>query len=228
MKIIRTNLSAFDPNTDFLVAIDVLRAFTTASYLFSVGVEEIILVSQVQEAFEMREKMPDSLICGEVDGIKVPGFDFGNSPSEIITKSVSGKRIIQRTSAGTQAVALNSRAGTTLTAALTNISATVRFIQKFSPSTVTLLQTGLFLDQGWGDEDVACAEAIEQMLVGNEVDWISVTERVRGSRSGTYFDGSRGDFPPEDLEMALKIDHFNFAMSVERKNQLNVMRRIAV
>lgn len=228
MRIIRTNLSTFDPATDLLVAIDVLRAFTTASYLFSLGVEEIILVSQVQEAFKLREEMPECLICGEVDGIKVPGFDFGNSPSEIITKKVYGKRIIQRTSAGTQAVALNSRAGTTLTAALTNVSATVRCIRKFSPATVTLLQTGLFPDEGWGDEDVACAEAIEQLLLGNTVDWIRVTERVRGSRSGTHYDGRRVDFPPEDLEMALNIDHFNFAMIVERKNQLNVMRCISV
>lgn len=228
MRIIRTNLSAFDPNTDLLVAIDVLRAFTTASYLFSVGVEEIILVPQVQEAFKLREEMPDSLICGEVNGIKVPGFDFGNSPSEIITKKVSGKRIIQRTSAGTQAVALNSKAGTTLTAALTNISATVRCIQKYSPATVTLLQTGLFLEESWGDEDAACAEAIEQMLAGDKVDWNSVTQRVRSSRSGMHFDGSRGDFPPEDLEMALKIDQFNFAMIVVREGRLNVMRRITV
>lgn len=228
MRIIRTNLSAFDPDTDLLVAIDVLRAFTTASYLFSVGVEEIILVSQVHEAFKLREEMPECLICGEVDGIKVPGFDFGNSPSEIITKNVSGKRIIQRTSAGTQAVALYSKAGTTLTSALTNISATVRCIQKYSPATVTLLQTGLFLDEGWGDEDAACAEAIEQILLGNTVDWTRMIERVRGSRSGMHYDGSREDFPPEDLEMALRIDTFNFAMMVEKKNQLNVMRCISV
>lgn len=228
MKIVRASLSAFDPDTDLVVVIDVLRAFTTAAYLFSVGVEEIILVSQVQEAFKLRETMPDTLICGEVNGIKVPGFDFGNSPSEIITKNLSGKRIIQRTTAGTQGVALHSRVGTVLAAALTNISATVRLIKKMSPSTVTLLQTGLYPDEGWGDEDAACAEAMEQMLLGNAVDWKSLTARVRRSRSGTHFDGTSADFPTEDLEMALKINLFNFAMIVETKNHLNVMRRISV
>lgn len=226
MKIIRTNPSESIPDSDVLVAVDVLRAFTTASYLFSIGVEVIYPVAKVEEAFKLRELMPDCLISGEVDGIKVPGFDFGNSPSEIIAKNLAGRRIIQRTSAGTQAFEPGSRARVMLTAALTNISATVRYIQKVAPGTITLVQTGLFPGQGWGDEDAACAEAIEQMLCGDEVDWANVARRVRFSRSGAHYDGSRLDFPPEDLEMALKIDAFAFAMVVERKIQLNVMRCI--
>ena len=226
MKIIRTNPSESIPDSDVLVAVDVLRAFTTAAYLFSIGVEVIYPVAKVEEAFKLRELMPDCLISGEVDGIKVPGFDFGNSPSEIIAKNLAGRRIIQRTSAGTQALEPGSRARVMLTAALTNISATVRYIQKVAPGTITLVQTGLFPGQGWGDEDAACAEAIEQMLCGDEVDWANVARRVRFSRSGAHYDGSRLDFPPEDLEMALKIDAFAFAMVVERKIQLNVMRCI--
>ena len=228
MKILRASLSTFDPDTDLIVAIDVLRAFTTDSYLFNLGVPEIILVANVQEAFDLRKSLPDSLISGEVNGIKVPGFDLGNSPSVAVTQNLTGKRIIQRTSAGTQVVTLPSRATTRIAASLTNLSATVRFIQKAAPATVTLLQTGYFPQEGWGDEDVACAEAIEQTLTGYPVDWDILFQRVRQSRSGLHFDGTQPDFPPEDLEMALLVDRFDFAMVIHPENGLHVMRTVAI
>ncbi len=206
--------------------IDVLRAFTTAAYLFSAGIEEIILASGVQEAFNLRKEMPDCLLLGEVDGVKVQGFDLGNSPSEIMARNLIGKRVIQRTTAGTQGVILASNARTILTAALTNLSATVRYIKKLSPKEVSLIQTGLFPDKGWGDEDAACADAIEAMLLGKTVDLDQITKRVRLSRSGLHYDGTRPDFPPQDLEMALKFDCFNFAMLVERRNNLHIMHSI--
>ena len=224
----RTSLSSFDPKTDLIVAIDVLRAYTTASYFFSIGVREIILVANVEEAFKLREAMLDCLISGEVNGIKVPGFDLGNSPSVAVTQNLAGKRIIQRTSAGTQVVSLESTARSVLAASLTNLSATVRAIQKAAPGTVTLLQTGFFPEEGWGDEDVACAEAIEKKLTGRAVDWAKITERVRSSHSGLHFDGTRPEFPPEDLEMALRIDCFDFAMRIEKQDNLNILRSVPV
>ena len=86
MKIIRATLATCHAAAGLAVAIDVLRAFTTAAYLFDAGVREIFLVSGVDEAFKLREAMPDCLISGEVNGIKVPGFDLGNSPTEILTR----------------------------------------------------------------------------------------------------------------------------------------------
>jgi 2-phosphosulfolactate phosphatase len=226
MEIQRATLSSCHQATDLVVAIDVLRAFTTAAYLFHGGVEEILLVSGVQEAFRLRTEMPDCLIVGEVDGIQVQGFDFGNSPSEILDRNLIGKRIIQRTSAGTQGVVLASQAKTILTAALTNASSTVRYIQKLSPRSVTFIQTGLLPGDGWGDEDVACADAMEDLLFERAVDWDRITKRVRSSPTGHHFDGMHSSFPPMDLELALKVDCFTFAMVVERKNDLHVMHCI--
>ena len=223
MEIHRSTLSSCHTATGLVVAIDVLRAFTTAAYLFGAGVAEILLVSGVQEALELRKAMPDCLLLGEVDGVKVPGFDLGNSPSKILGKNFSGKRVIQRTSAGTQGVVLASNASAILTAALTNLSATARFIEKLAPQTVTLIQTGLFPEEGGGDEDAACADVIEAMLLGRVVDWNRIAQRVRLSRSGLNFDGTCPDFPPKDLELALQFDRFRFAMVVERKNGLHLM-----
>lgn len=228
MEIRRATLETCHTATGLVVAIDVLRAFTTATYLFHAGVKEIILVSGVDEAFNLRREMPDCIIVGEVDGIRVPGFDLGNSPSEIQSSSRIRKRVIQRTTAGTQGVILAAKASIVLTAALTNATATVRAIRNLAPDNVTLIQTGLFPEEGWGDEDVACADTIENMLLGKNVDWDDISCRVRSSRSGLHYDGTRSDFPPKDLELALRYDCFNFAMVVERKNNLYRMHCIEI
>jgi 2-phosphosulfolactate phosphatase len=224
MKFERATLATCHLATDLVVAIDVLRAFTTAGFLFQAGVLEIILVSGVQEAFRLRDEMPDCLLMGEVDGVQVPGFDLPNSPSRIHGLDLAGRRVIQRTSAGTQGVILAQAARTILAASLTNLSATCRCIRAFAPEVVNLVQTGLLPEEGWGDEDVACAECIEAVFSGQAIDWGAVTQRVRRSCSGSYFDGAHKDFPPADLGLALEVDLFSFAMLVERQNSLHLIR----
>jgi 2-phosphosulfolactate phosphatase len=228
MNITRADLATCQAATGFAVAIDVLRAFTTSAYLFDAGVHEIILVSTVEEAFELREALPGCLISGEVDGIKVPGFDLGNSPSEIPALDLRGKRIIQRTTAGTQGVILARNARAILATSLVNAAATVRYLAAQAPNELTLIQTGLLPDEGWGDEDVACADLIEARLNGWEMDVDHIAERVRLSRSGLHFDGTRPDFPASDLAYALQFDRFDFAMVVERIDGLPVLRPVPV
>lgn len=224
MKILRADLNTCGQSTGLVVAIDVLRAYTTAAYLFEARVSDIVLVSDVDEAFALHARMPGSLILGEIDGIQVPGFDLGNSPSALVGLDLRGRRIIQRTSAGTQGVVRAVRADAIFTAALTNASATVSSIQRLAPDQVTLILTGHLPDEGWGDEDAACADFIEAALLGQSIDHKELTRRVRESRSGLHYDGTHPSFPPADLEMALAFDRFDFAMRVDREEGLFILR----
>lgn len=226
MQIERATIDDCQDAADLAVVIDVLRAFTTAAYIFNRGAEKIIVVSEVDEAVLLKKENPEFLIVGEVDGIQVPGFDFGNSPSEIEKNDLQGKTIVQRTTAGTQGVIRAVHAKTILTAALTNISATVNLIKALDPNSVTLIQTGLFSEGGWGDEDVACADVIETMLLGEEVNWETIKSRVRSSRSGSRYDGTHAAFPPSDLEAALQIDRFNYGMLVKKRQGLNILTKV--
>jgi len=226
MKIYRATNDTCSSADDLVVVIDVLRAFTTAAYLFNAGVEEIILASEVAEAFSLRDRFRDCLIIGEVNGIKVPGFDVGNSPTEVLAYKSLPRRMIQRTTAGTQGVVRAIGAKTIITASLVNAAATARYIRNTSPDSVTLVQTGIFAGQDWGDEDAACADLIEGILLGQDVDQNGIVRRVQNSRSGLHYDGHDINFPPTDLEMALQIDKFNFVMQVERTADLLVMHRM--
>ena len=87
-----------------MVAIDVLRAFSTAAYALAAGVDSIVLVSTIEEAFALKDRLPGVLLMGEVGGLPIEGFDFDNPPAPFETLNLLGRRMVQRTSAGTQGI----------------------------------------------------------------------------------------------------------------------------
>ena len=65
------------------VIIDVYRAFTTQSFAFENGIKEILNVSEIEQALNMREKGFADYCMGEIGGIRPDNFDFGNSPFDL-------------------------------------------------------------------------------------------------------------------------------------------------
>jgi len=106
MKFIRTTLDTCSSAIGTVVVIDVLRAFSTAAYAFTAGVETITLVSTVKEALERKKKNPQLVLMGELDGLPIPAFDFGNSPPQFDGLDFAGRHMVQRTTSGTQGVVL--------------------------------------------------------------------------------------------------------------------------
>jgi len=76
------------------VIIDVFRAFSTACYVVRNGASEIIPVGDVELAYQLKEENSDCVLMGERKGKILPGFDYGNSPTEIEVIDFSGKTII--------------------------------------------------------------------------------------------------------------------------------------
>jgi 2-phosphosulfolactate phosphatase len=224
MIIKRATLEDCDEEKDTAIVIDVLRAFTTSAFAFAQGAHEIMLVSTVDEAFRLKARFPHSLTMGEEYGHPVEGFDYSNSPSLLLDHDLTGKLLIQRTSAGTQGV-VRSRARNIIATGLCTVGATIDLIRRLDPNSITLVQTGV-LAEGRGDEDVACADLIEAHLDGRSLDIDEIKERVKVSFSGKLFiNPAHTAFPSEDLEVALEIDRFDFAMVVHEDNGVLVLRQ---
>lgn len=64
------------------VIIDVLRASSTIVTALANGVQEILAVSSIDDALKLKKKRYTTV--GERKGFKVPGFDLGNSPVELL------------------------------------------------------------------------------------------------------------------------------------------------
>lgn len=221
-----TTLETCHTATGLVVVVDVLRAFTTAAYAFEAGAQNIMLVSTVEEALALRERTPNALVIGEVEGLPVEEFDFNNSPSALVGLDFSQRQIIQRTSAGVQGVVRSTQAETLLVGSLVCAGATVRHIQQHSPDSVTFVITGQIYHLD-GDEDAACADYMMALLKGQNPDPAPLIERVYNSTAGRRFaDPARLDHPVADLELCVEIDRFDFAMQAKRQAGQLVLEKV--
>ncbi len=228
MEFRRVTLQDCDRAAGAVVAIDVIRAFTTAAVALAAGAREIHLVDTVEEAVALRERLPGSRVMGEVGGIRHPAFDLGNSPSALAGMDLSGTPLIQRTSAGTQGVVRARPYAETLWAAsLVTASATARAIRRLAPSVVTFVITGVHADdaENDGDEDAACADLLESLLRGEPPDREAIVRRVLGSHAAAKFkDPARPEFPAEDLPCCVEVDRYDLAMRVYRQRDMLLLR----
>jgi 2-phosphosulfolactate phosphatase len=209
------------------VVIDVLRAFTTTAHAFARGAREIILVSTIEEAFELREQDASCLLAGEVDGFLIDGFDLPNSPSVVENLDLRDRRLVLRTTAGTQGVVLARQASKVFVASLCVATATAQSLLALDPDVVTFVETGVRA-KGGGEEDIACADYIGSLLTGSALDVAGIQHRVLESSAAAKFSTSDNpDFPRADLDRALQIDRFQFAMKVDRVDNLLVLRSTA-
>ncbi|MBR5173155.1 MAG: 2-phosphosulfolactate phosphatase, partial [Phascolarctobacterium sp.] len=131
------------------VIIDVFRAFSLENYLYDMVAELIRPIGSVEEAFKLKETTPNSLLFGERNGIKVEGFDFGNSPSSVNAEIVKCKTILHTTSAGTQGVVNATNATQILAGGLVNARAIAEYIIETQPEVVSLVS------MGWNAEELA-------------------------------------------------------------------------
>jgi 2-phosphosulfolactate phosphatase len=84
------------------VVVDALRASATITCLLQGGATEVVVVKEVHEAYVYRDAYPDTLLVGERGGLKIDGFDFGNSPNEIRRADVRGKPVAFTSTTGAQ------------------------------------------------------------------------------------------------------------------------------
>jgi len=218
-----------------VVVIDVLRAFSTAAYALARGAQEILLTGTVEEAFALRARFPGALLMGEVGGLPIPGFDFSNSPAQVQQAELAGRRLVQRTTRGTQGVVLSKGAQWLFASSFVCAAATARQVRQSGASQVTFVISGADLSQrfgppgspiGVGDEDLACADYLQALLCDANPDPAPYLERVLAApASNKFVDPEQVDFLPDDLALCMTLDRFDFAMPVQREQDLLRLER---
>ena len=222
MKFNYTTLETCHTATGIVLVIDVLRAFSTAAYAFSRGAKEIRLVSEVEEALELKEKTANSKAMGEVGGLPPEGFDFGNSPTRILEYDLTGITLIQRTGAGTQGAVRAVNADVMLATSFVVAQATINYVLKLNPTELSFVITGGLSN----DEDIACADYLEKQFTGQAVEAQDFVKRVHASRDALQHMEDHPQFPYSDLDYCSRINHFNFAMPIERKDGFLIMQAV--
>lgn len=141
------------------VAIDVLRATTAVCAAFQAGCCEVVPLNSL-EALEPYRGNGYS-VAAERGGKKLPGSDYGNSPTEYIALDMSGVRLAYSTTNGTVSILRAADAKLTLVGAFANLDALCMRLLKDGRDAVLLCS-------GWQNdfclEDTLVAGAIIEKL----------------------------------------------------------------
>lgn len=146
---------------EIVVVIDVLRATSAIVAGIANGLESIIPVASLEEAFKY--KANGYLVAAERGGEIVEGFSFGNSPYSFMDPALKGKKVVLSTTNGTKTIKTPENKIVVI-AALVNYRAVSNWLAKQNKNV-------LLLASGWRDkfnlEDTICAGAIADVLLAS-------------------------------------------------------------
>jgi 2-phosphosulfolactate phosphatase len=207
-------LSGAERAVGAVAIIDVFRAFTTAAVAFAGGATRIIMTGTVEEALALRAGGVVDLCMGEAHGLMPAGFDFANSPFAVSRADLRGMTIAQRTSAGTQGIVAATGAECLFATALVTARATARAFLARGAARISLVAMGKEA-VARTDEDELCALHIRNVLEGRPGDPAAVRAVIlAGGEAPRFAKANPPHLYPEDLEIALDVDRYDFAVAV--------------
>lgn len=199
------------------VIIDVFRAFTVEPYIMNNGAKKLIAVGDKEIAYNLKKQNNDYILIGERNGVKLPEFDYGNSPSQIKDVNFSNKVVIHTTSCGTQGIVNAINADEIIIGSFVNAKAIVKYIKQSRYNNVSLVSLARPEEEP-SPEDQLFAEYIKLLLenkVLNNLD--KKIDELKNTSGAKFFDETLKEvFPEKDFYLCTEIDKFNFILRVEK------------
>lgn len=212
MNFIITNDQNLDKaKNELVVVIDVLRAFTTACYIVDNNPKDYIIVSDIDTAHKLKKENPDYILIGERNGFNIPGFDYGNSPTEIKDLNFSNKTIVHTTTLGTKGI-INALKHTKkiITGSFVNAKAIINYIRKENPNNVYLFCSDGRLND---NEDLMFAKYIKGYFENKPLDMCNIRSGLKKHESGiNYLINPTTKYSKKDFFFALELDKFNLVL----------------
>lgn len=201
------SLEDADKATGIAVVIDVFRAFSVEAYLFANNADKIIPVLELEEAYELKKENPSYILVGERGGVKPEGFDFGNSPTEILDVDFSGKTIIHTTSNGTKGLLNAINAQEVLIGSFVLAGAITKHIKQSNFEKLSLISTAP--DPSIDNEDILCAYYIRDTLQETFTDETEIKNKVKIAPVHSFLLNEAG-VPATDIDLCLDFNKFDF------------------
>ncbi len=154
------------PLPDVAVVIDVLRATTTIAFALHNGANSVQVFDDLEDLRQVASKWPESsrLLLGERGGKRVSGFDLGNSPLQVNSEKVHGKRLFMSTTNGTKALKRVGDVKILYTMSLVNRGAVVeKLLLDHEGGEIWILGSGW--EGSYSLEDSLAAGALIAMLI---------------------------------------------------------------
>lgn len=164
-----------------VVVIDVMRATTCMVRALASGARGIYPTDSTEEAVKLLQSIgrDDTLLCGERRGVKIEGYNLGNSPSEFTPEAVKGKRLIMNTTNGTRGFAAAEGADAVFAAAFQNLGAITVAVAKVERLMIVCAgRSGAF-----AIEDALCAGHLVRRLRAAGTDPLDLDDGARAAEA---------------------------------------------
>jgi len=114
----------------WIALIDVLRAGTSIAFSLMNGARAVMPVETSEEALRLVDHLTrdDVILCGERNGLPIPGFEIGNSPHAFTAELVRGKTVIMATSSGIGDLIRSGSGNRLVVPSLVNLAAAATFL----------------------------------------------------------------------------------------------------
>ena len=206
--------------TGIAIIIDVFRAFTVEPIIIKNGAKKLIVIGDKEIAYNLKKENSNYILIGERGGIKLPNFDYGNSPSQIEKVDFTNKVVVHTTSCGTQGIVNSINAKEIITGSLVNISAIVKYIKNKGYediSIVTLAKPG----SNPFEEDNLCAEYIKAKLENKSTDEFKARIlNLKYTSGAKFFDNKLQEiYPKKDFYLCTDIDKYNFVLKAKKDEE---------
>ncbi|WP_290703766.1 2-phosphosulfolactate phosphatase [Ferroplasma sp. Type II] len=191
----------FDDSTKVLI--DIFRATTTLPLMLYRGAEFIIPVRTVTETRRMKAKNPEYLTSGERYGIRIPGFNYGNSPGVIINEDLSNKTLLFTSTNGIKVLfKIMEYPGTIYLSSFINFTATYDAIKDSDRVSIIVSNR----PDGVSDEDYIYANMLKSKLEGKDVNVNDYCNQIRVSHGAKRLKIMGAG---ADIESSLKVDIYS-------------------
>jgi 2-phosphosulfolactate phosphatase len=214
------------------IVIDVFRACTVIAHALAAGARRVVPVAEVDRARQLKRAHPDWWLIGERHGRPLPGFDAGNSPTEVLALPLAGRTLIHTTHAGTQGLTA-AAAETVFTGAFVNLSATVAAVRALSPDQVWIVAMGHQARERSLEDDL-CAEWFAAALADRAAaagpdgaaragnDAAALRARLHAAPSAAkFFDPALTWAPEADFDYCSRLDSLSLAVRRRRDPELD-------
>ena len=147
------------------VVVDVVRATSCIVEAIANGARAVHPAVSVEEAVSVQAARNGpgdrALLCGERGGLRIEGFDLGNSPAEFTAAAVGGRRLVMTTTNGTRAFAAAHPADRVLAASFLNRTAVAEAVSE--DAAVAIVCAGK--EGRFSLDDAVCAGHIVRALL---------------------------------------------------------------
>jgi 2-phosphosulfolactate phosphatase len=202
-----------------VVIIDIFRASTSIAAALAAGAKEVRSAGSMAEAARLRKQFKGkAVMAGERRGLRIGGYDLGNSPREMTPEVLAGRTVVFNSTNGTRMLKRFADFRHVAVGSLVSLSATVRFIRQYKTDPIICCagREGSFS----GEDTLAAGMIIARLDPAAPRDDAALAAgRLVGSAGKAWRQWARDSFHGryltslgfgEDLDVCLDVDRYDF------------------